>query len=133
MTDPVETPKRLYRKAARGKDESAPLIVLRPSASAEAEPMEGVPYLVESRWSVHDVQAASTGVRFVGEGFGPGEFLWQWPGPAEVIVRWRTGADSSDARVKTDASGRLSLQLPMLTNRRVDISVTSVGASDAGR
>ena len=28
MTEPVETPKRLYRKAARGKDESAPLIVL---------------------------------------------------------------------------------------------------------
>jgi hypothetical protein len=28
MTDPVDTPKRLYRKAARGKDESAPLIVL---------------------------------------------------------------------------------------------------------
>ena len=28
MTDPVETPKRLSRKAARGKDESAPLIVL---------------------------------------------------------------------------------------------------------
>jgi hypothetical protein len=28
VTDPVETPKRLYRKAARGKDESAPLIVL---------------------------------------------------------------------------------------------------------
>ena len=28
MTDPVETPKKLYRKAARGKDESAPLIVL---------------------------------------------------------------------------------------------------------
>ena len=28
MTDPVETPKRLYRKAARGKDESAPLIVI---------------------------------------------------------------------------------------------------------
>jgi hypothetical protein len=28
VTDPAETPKRLYRKAARGKDESAPLIVL---------------------------------------------------------------------------------------------------------
>jgi hypothetical protein len=28
MTDPVDTSKRLYRKAARGKDESAPLIVL---------------------------------------------------------------------------------------------------------
>lgn len=28
MTDPVETPKRLYRKAARGKDDSAPLIVI---------------------------------------------------------------------------------------------------------
>ena len=28
MTDPVDTPKRLYRRAARGKDESAPLIVL---------------------------------------------------------------------------------------------------------
>jgi hypothetical protein len=28
MTEPVQTPKRLYRKAARGKDESAPLIVL---------------------------------------------------------------------------------------------------------
>jgi hypothetical protein len=28
MTDPVETPKRLYRKAARGKDDSALPIVL---------------------------------------------------------------------------------------------------------
>jgi hypothetical protein len=28
VTEPAETPKRLYRKAARGKDESAPLIVL---------------------------------------------------------------------------------------------------------
>ena len=28
MTDPPETPKRLYRKAARGKDESALPIVL---------------------------------------------------------------------------------------------------------
>jgi hypothetical protein len=28
VTDPAETPKRLHRKAARGKDESAPLIVL---------------------------------------------------------------------------------------------------------
>jgi hypothetical protein len=28
VTDPAETPKKLHRKAARGKDESAPLIVL---------------------------------------------------------------------------------------------------------
>jgi hypothetical protein len=28
MTEPVETPKRLYRKAARGKDETTPAIVL---------------------------------------------------------------------------------------------------------
>jgi hypothetical protein len=28
VTDPAETPKKLYRKAARGKDESAPLIVI---------------------------------------------------------------------------------------------------------
>jgi hypothetical protein len=28
MTDPAETPKRLYRKAARGKDDSALPIVL---------------------------------------------------------------------------------------------------------
>jgi hypothetical protein len=28
MTDPADTPKRLYRKAARGKDESALPIVL---------------------------------------------------------------------------------------------------------
>jgi hypothetical protein len=28
VTDPAETPKRLYRKAARGNDEAAPLIVL---------------------------------------------------------------------------------------------------------
>jgi hypothetical protein len=27
MTEPVETPKRLYRKAARGKDESSMAIV----------------------------------------------------------------------------------------------------------
>jgi hypothetical protein len=28
MTHPVETPKRLYRKAERGKDEATPLIAL---------------------------------------------------------------------------------------------------------
>jgi hypothetical protein len=28
MTDPVETPKRLYRRAARGRDETTPAIVL---------------------------------------------------------------------------------------------------------
>jgi hypothetical protein len=28
MSDPAETPKRLYRKAARGKDEETPAIVL---------------------------------------------------------------------------------------------------------
>jgi hypothetical protein len=28
MTEPVETPKSLYRKAARGKDEATPAIVL---------------------------------------------------------------------------------------------------------
>ena len=28
MSDPAETPKRLYRKAARGRDETTPAIVL---------------------------------------------------------------------------------------------------------
>ena len=28
MTEPVETPKRLFRRAARGKDEATPAIVL---------------------------------------------------------------------------------------------------------
>ena len=28
MSEPVETPKRLHRKAARGKDEATPAIVL---------------------------------------------------------------------------------------------------------
>ena len=28
MSDPVETPKRLYRKAARGRDETTPALVL---------------------------------------------------------------------------------------------------------
>ena len=28
MTEPTETPRRLFRKAARGKDEATPLIVI---------------------------------------------------------------------------------------------------------
>jgi hypothetical protein len=28
MSDPVETPKRLYRKAARGRDDTTPALVL---------------------------------------------------------------------------------------------------------
>jgi hypothetical protein len=28
MPDPVETPKRMYRKAARGRDETTPALVL---------------------------------------------------------------------------------------------------------
>lgn len=116
-------------------DESAdePLIVLKSVPPTSSEPVEGVPYLVDARWRVHDVRVAGTGLRFVAEGYGPGEFTWIWPHGSRAQVTWRAASGRSGAfEADRDAAGRLSIRLPQLTAERVDVAFESVGGSRAG-
>jgi hypothetical protein len=110
----------------------APLIVLKPIAPAEQEPAEDVAYLVDSRWRVYGVRRDATGIRFQTEGYGPGESSWHWPYGPEALVRWRAvSGRSGDARVSRDASGVMTVRLPMLTGERLEVTLTSGGVPRA--
>jgi hypothetical protein len=107
---------------------SAPTIALKRVASAGAEPYDARPYLVESRWRVSHLQHEPQGVRFVTQGYGPGDSRWQWPHGARAVVTWRSESGTSGRfDAATDASGLLSVRLPQLTGQRVTVSVRDAG------
>lgn len=110
-----------------------PIIALTPVADpAGARPNPG-PYLVESRWRVHDVQRAADRLRFVSEGYGAGEALWHWPGVDATTVVWRTARGRSGrAVVRPDGSGRLALGLPALDGEPVEVTITAAGREPHG-
>jgi hypothetical protein len=106
----------------------APVVALKSIAPTGGEPPEQTAYLVESRWRVYSVRSASDGVRFVTEGYGPGEARWQWPHGSSAVVRWRSASGrSEELRVGKDSSGLLSVTLPQLTGERVDVTIAPAG------
>ena len=117
-------------------DESveAPLVVLKSVAAAGTEPHERLPYLVQSRWRVRDVQYTDGALRFVTEGYGPGDTTWYWPFGDKAAVRWRsTSGRAGSVQAQRDAEGLLSFQLPQLTGERLDVSVSAAGGDRGTR
>jgi polysaccharide biosynthesis protein PelA len=113
---------------ALDEEASAPTIALKRVASAGAEPYDARPYLVESRWRVYRLQYETRGVRFVTQGYGPGDSRWQWPHGARAVVTWRSESGRSGRlEAEKDASGLLSVRLPQLTGQRVTVSVGDAG------
>jgi hypothetical protein len=111
---------------------SAPTIALKRNARAHIEPRDARPYLVESRWRVHDLQLQPDGMSFVTQGYGPGDSRWQWPHGQRAVVNWRSESGKSGRlEAKQDESGLLSFQLPQLTAERVTVAVRPAG--EAGR
>ena len=115
------------------KDE-APLVALKSIAPARTEPREPVPYLVESRWRAYDVRHTDGALRFVTQGYGPGDARWHWPFGGSPVVRWRSASGRSGTlRANTDADGLLSVRLPQLTAERVEVAITATEASRGPR
>jgi hypothetical protein len=117
---------------ALDEQDDAPTVVLKLVSSSAgepgAEPAEAVAYLVDSRWRVFDVVRDGRQVRFRGQGFGPGEFIWRWPGPGETVVRWRARSGRTGTlRVAPSADGLLTIRLPQLTAEPVDVVIDSAG------
>jgi polysaccharide biosynthesis protein PelA len=106
--------------------EEAPSIALKSVAAEGGEPAEAVPYLVESRWRVFEVARTAGQLRFVGQGFGPGRFVWRWPNRREALVEWRSRSGRAGAlRAVAAADGLLTFDLPQLTADPVHVVVTT--------
>jgi hypothetical protein len=116
------------------EDDPVPVVALKDVTSVGAEPREAWPYLVESRWRVRTFERTSAGVRFVAEGFGPGESTWRWPFAGEARVAWATGRTAGHL-VARPADGLLRIVLPAVTGERVTVSVdraAPAGVVDVG-
>jgi hypothetical protein len=113
---------------ALDEEARAPTIALKRVASSSAEPIDAWAYLVESRWRVHHLQREPSGVRFITQGYGPGDSRWQWPHGARAVVTWRSDSGrSGQLEAEKDASGLLNVRLPQLTGQRVTVSVRDAG------
>jgi hypothetical protein len=117
--------------AALDEAVDAPLVVLKAVAASEREPREPVAYLVESRWRIHDVQAGAGMVRYVTQGYGPGEAIWHWPFGAAAEVRWRAASGRTGTLRVDAADRRLLVRLPQLTAERVEVTIERRGGGDA--
>ncbi|HQZ37475.1 MAG TPA: hypothetical protein PLH72_00445 [Vicinamibacterales bacterium] len=112
----------------------APRVAIRTMGTAELEPAERIPYLVESRWRVYGVHHEVGVVRFITEGYGPGESVWQWPYGPSADVRWHSSSGRTGVmQVQTDASGLLPVGLPQSTGERVEVTIAGSGADRASR
>jgi hypothetical protein len=114
---------------ALDEQSETPTIALK-NVGASGEPREALPYLIESRWRVFGVAHTASETRFVGQGFGPGRFVWRWPNTHEVTVQWRARSGQTGARRVAVADGVLTFDLPQLTAEPVNIVIASV---EAGR
>lgn len=111
---------------ALDESEPTPVIALKRLPSAEATPREPLAYLVDARWRVLQVRREYRSVRFLTEGYGPGEFTWQWPFGTRVRVRWRAESGrSGEVDAAADADGLLTVRLPQLTRDRVEVTLTA--------
>lgn len=73
-------------------------------------------------------------VRFITEGYGPGESVWQWPYGPSADVRWHSSSGRTGVmQVQTDASGLLPVGLPQSTGERVEVTIAGSGADRASR
>jgi hypothetical protein len=107
------------------RDET-PVIAMKQVMPGAGEPAAPVPYLVEARWRVFDVERAPGRVRFASRGFGPGRFVWRWPHTGEALVQWRAQSGRTGAlRAVAAADGLLAFDLPQLTADTVTVAVTT--------
>jgi hypothetical protein len=90
----------------------APVIALAKIEKTDQEPQANRPYLVQSRWRVFALESTKERVRFNSDGFGPGEFYWQFPQPGayKVIATDNLGKRRRTA-MRTDENGLLILKL----------------------
>jgi hypothetical protein len=90
----------------------APVIALTYSDKTDQELQAKQPYLVQSQWRVYALDSTKKRVRFNSDGFGPGEFYWQFPLPgAYKIIATNNLGKRQRTVMRTDKNGQLILSL----------------------
>ncbi|MBF0623402.1 MAG: hypothetical protein HQL82_01200 [Magnetococcales bacterium] len=115
---------------------AVPLIALRFHAATARRPAAPLPYLVEARWHLQQVERVGLAtLRFQARGFGPGEMTWKMPqaGSYQATVTPVDAKDGSPrvAQARTDDQGLLTFTLPGPAIRPVTVEIKP--ASTAGK
>lgn len=89
-------------------------IALKTITDMGVEPVEGRPYLLDSAWRLHDVQANATEVRFNAQGFGVGTMRWLFPGAGVVTANVRRDEQPLWSQsVTTGTRGEIEFSVPV--------------------
>jgi hypothetical protein len=112
--------------AASAADPAATAVAAPPPAARSA----AVPYLVESRWQLSQVQRRPCAITATAAGFGPGEMIWAGFDPGKYTVAVRA-ADTVLWRkdLVTDASGRLEFSIDAKALAPVTVDIGCAAAS----
>ena len=113
---------------ALDEDADAPEVALRDLRPDETASHASRPFLVQARWRVRRVREARGAVRFEAQGFGPGEFVWQWPSRARVRVTVE-GRNLPAIETVADEDGMVSFTVDTPALQPVTITVTPVGGA----
>lgn len=79
-----------------------------------------LPYLIESRFAVWDVQRTSDKVSFLAKGFGPLEMRWQMGQPGTYVLK----GDGQEQTAKAEPNGDVSFQLEAEDDTPISYQIT---------
>lgn len=100
---------------------ASPMVALK---ARDAGPVR-TPRLVDSRWSISNLQASAKGAAFTATGFGPGTMTWHVPrSDPGSIERWEARLDTGRSAIGVaDANGFVRFVLPTGAERGVRVTI----------
>lgn len=104
-----------------------PVVALKTHDAPHRDPVAPTPYLVHSRWRVYGVTHSDANWRYIAEGFGRAEFIWNVPTPGRysITVSTRHGEklETSEADAAADGTLRFEFSLSNQYDDGVQIAV----------
>ncbi|MCW5770944.1 MAG: hypothetical protein KIT16_04850 [Rhodospirillaceae bacterium] len=101
--------------------EPKPVITLKEERQTYRDADAAVPYLVEARWRVKNVERGAEGWSFDTDGFGAGEFVWKVPAAGRYRISW--GSDAGNLAAVAETDGLLRFTIPAAGEDGIEIHV----------
>ena len=105
-------------------DHSSPIIALKTLTSSSHEPEADIPYLINSRWKVHQLEISNDNFQFKVKGFGHGEMVWYVPQAANYHIQVNYGDGSIDKWTSlVDENHKLIIPMDKTPVRHTSVSI----------
>ncbi|MFQ5728836.1 MAG: hypothetical protein ACE5GN_00555, partial [Waddliaceae bacterium] len=107
-------------------DESHPnsIVALKESSTVIEEAQEEVPYLIESRWRVWNLQRESFGsFRFLSQGYGKGEMRWKIPTDGNFEVIWKDSENTQGSLIVNSQNCELKFVIDQNAINPIEVTI----------